>query len=461
MSADADASGRPPPAPSLRARLTRLILLAVLAVAAVQSVIVYRTARAETEAVFDAQMERIALSLTGGIAAAVLGHDPLADDARVRDFIIQIWRADGSMLYRSPSSDLLPPQAVLGFSELRASGAHYRVYALQTPLQVIQVAQATASRREMARQLAWRAMLPVLLLAPALMLIVWWVIGRAMAPVERVRQQVAQRRPGDLSLLPAAGLPAELQPLVAEMNGLLARLTAAWTALQHFTADAAHELRSPLAALRLQVQSLQRAPDAPARQLATQRLLAGIDRATRLIEQLLVLARLERDDAGALAPTGLDLARLARAAIEEQQPQAQASGIELMAALPADTPDDLHISGHADAMAILLRNLIDNAVRASPAGGRVRVRVERATDHGDRARAPVWLQVEDSGPGIPPEERQRVLDRFYRARGAPGHGSGLGLAIVHAIAQRHGARLSLDTSPELGGLRVNLEFPPV
>ena len=139
MPAEAGAAG-PPPAPSLRARLTGLILLAVLAVAAVQSVIVYGTARAETEAVFDAQMERIALSLTGGIAAAVLGHDPLADDARARDFIIQIWRADGSMLYRSPSSDLLPPQAVLGFSELRASGAHYRVYALQTPLQVIQVA---------------------------------------------------------------------------------------------------------------------------------------------------------------------------------------------------------------------------------------------------------------------------------------------------------------------------------
>lgn len=449
----AEAGAARPAAPSLRTRLTGLILLAVLLVAAVQAVIVYRTARAETEAVFDAQMERIALSLTGGLAAAVLGHDPLADDERARDFIIQIWRADGSMLYRSPSSELLPPQAVLGFSDLHARGARYRVYALQTPLQVIQVAQATASRREMARQLAWRAMLPVLLLAPALMLIVWWVIGRAMAPVERVRAQVAQRRPDDLTLLQGDGLPAELQPLIAEINGLLTRLTAAWTALQHFTADAAHELRSPLAALRLQVQSLQRAPDEAARALATQRLLSGIDRATRLIEQLLVLARLDRDDAGAVAPVRIDLAPLAQAAVEEHRAQAEAAALALALVLPPD-PFDLHVMGQADALAILLRNLIDNAVRATPAGGRVRVQLAH-----EAADARVRLQVDDSGPGIPPDERQRVLDRFYRAPGAPGHGSGLGLAIVHAIAQRHGARLLLDASPDLGGLRMSVAFP--
>ncbi len=465
MSADAGAApeatpdrAAPSSAASLRRTLTRLVLLAVLLVACVQAVIVYRTARAETEVVFDAQMERIALSLTGGIAAALLDDDLLADDEHAREFIIQVWRADGTMLYRSPSAHLLPPQAVLGFSAVQAGGASYRVYALQTPLQVIQVAQATAVRREMAGQLALRAMLPVLILAPVLMLIVWWVIGRAMAPVERLRAQVAQRRHDDLTLLPGEGLPAELQPLVGEMNGLLSRLDAAWQALQHFTADAAHELRSPLAALRLQVQSLQRAEDPQARRVATERLLAGVDRATRMVEQLLVLARVERDDARPTAFVPVNLAGLASAAVADHQWQAQSAEVDLVM-LPCADAAGHTIRGHPEAIAVLIRNLLDNALRATPAGGRIRVQVFPEGRGVDGARIRELLMVEDSGPGIPAEQRQRVLDRFYRAAGAVGHGSGLGLAIVHAIAQQHGARLQLDDSPELGGLRVRVAFP--
>lgn len=441
----------PKPAPSLRARLTGALLLAVLAFAALQAAVTYRTARAETEALFDAQMQRIALSLSGSLGAGALSDDaPAADTPAAREMIIQIWRADGVMLYRSPQGRLLPPQTAIGFSDTVAGGEPYRIYALRTATQVVQVAQQTEARGRMAGQLALRAVVPVALLAPVLMLIVWWVVGRAIGPIERVRRQVAARRPDDLAPLPTAGLPAEVRPLVGEMNGLLTRLSAAWDALTHFTADAAHELRSPLAALRLQAQSLQRAPDDATRAIASERLLAGIDRATRMVEQLLALARQEGAGEGAEL-VSLDLTALARNALAEAEPEAARHAI----ALTLDAPT-AHVVLRADeaALAVLLRNLLGNALRHTPAGGQVRVGVREEASVID-------LTVEDSGPGIAPDERARVQDRFYRVPGTPGHGSGLGLAIVRAIAERHGAALTLDASPTLGGLRVMLRWPAV
>ena len=441
----------PKPAPSLRARLTGALLLAVLAFAALQAAVTYRTARAETEALFDAQMQRIALSLSGSLGAGALSDDaPAADTPAAREMIIQIWRADGVMLYRSPQGRLLPPQTVIGFSDTVAGGEPYRIYALRTATQVVQVAQQTEARGRMAGQLALRAVLPVALLAPVLMLIVWWVVGRAIGPIERVRRQVAARRPDDLAPLPTAGLPAEVRPLVGEMNGLLTRLSAAWDALTHFTADAAHELRSPLAALRLQAQSLQRAPDDATRAIATERLLAGIDRATRLVEQLLALARQEGAGEGA-ERVSLDLTALARNALADAEPEATRQDIGLTLEAPS-APVVMRVDEAA--LAVLLRNLLGNALRHTPPGGQVRVGVREEASVID-------LTVEDSGPGIAPDERARVQDRFYRVPGTPGHGSGLGLAIVRAIAERHGAALTLDASPTLGGLRVMLRWPAV
>ena len=441
----------PKPAPSLRARLTGALLLAVLAFAALQAAVTYRTARAETEALFDAQMQRIALSLSGSLGAGALSDDaPAADTPAAREMIIQIWRADGVMLYRSPQGRLLPPQTAIGFSDTVAGGEPYRIYALRTATQVVQVAQQTEARGRMAGQLALRAVLPVALLAPVLMLIVWWVVGRAIGPIERVRRQVAARRPDDLAPLPTAGLPAEVRPLVGEMNGLLTRLSAAWDALTHFTADAAHELRSPLAALRLQAQSLQRAPDDATRAITTERLLAGIDRATRLVEQLLALAR--QEGAARDAPrTPVDLVALAHAAADDARPEALRRAV----ALALDAPAPAMVQGQPEALAVLLRNLLDNALRHTPEGGQVRVQVVPAA----QGAGPV-LAVDDSGPGIAPEDRDRVLARFYRVPGTPGHGSGLGLAIVAAVAERHGARLHIDASAALGGARIAVCFAP-
>jgi two-component system OmpR family sensor kinase len=311
------------------------------------------------------------------------------------------------------------------------------------------VAQDLAVRRQMAGGLALRSVLPVAVMAPLLMLVVGWVITRSLQPVARVRRQLSARDAADLSPVSEAGLPDEVRPLVQELNALFGRVGRAFATQRHFVADAAHELRSPLAALKLQAQALQRAPDAAGRELAAARISAGIDRATRLMEQLLSLAREEASAASGARAGPVRLADMARLALADAAPAAQSRRIDL----GLQHADDAVVDGHPEALRMLLRNLIHNAVKYTPEGGRVDVGVHAQAAGGAR------LLVEDSGPGIDAAERERVFDRFYRVPGTESTGSGLGLAIVRAVAEQHGAQVALDASPRLGGLRVTLDLP--
>jgi two-component system OmpR family sensor kinase len=240
-----------------------------------------------------------------------------------------------------------------------------------------------------------------------------------------------------------------VRPLVQELNLLFGRVRTAFDTQQNFVADAAHELRTPLAALKLQVQSLersdQRADSAEARKLAISRLSAGIERATRLVEQLLVLARQE---ASAAPHQPVVLADLAKRAVADLIGVAQNKHIDL----GLQRADGGEVEGQPEALMILLRNLVDNAIKYTPSGGTVDVSV--AAEQGALS-----VTVEDSGPGIPPEERERVFDRFYRVPGSDAAGSGLGLAIIKSIAERHGATLTLGASERLGGLAATVRFP--
>jgi two-component system OmpR family sensor kinase len=432
----------------LRARLLGLLLLAILLTAAAQALVVYREARAEADSIFDYHMEQMAQALRTGVAMPTLPalEDEIAE-AGGFDFVVQVWNLDGSHVFQSTTKGELPQRAVLGFSEMRVGGAPYRVYSLQTRFQVIQVAQDMAPRRSMARALALRTVAPIAWMAPLLMLLAWWVVSVSLRPVDRVREQVARRQADDLSVVVEEGLPDEITPLVHELNLLFGRVRNAFEAQQHFVADAAHELRSPLAALRLQVQGLQRARDESARELALERLLAGIDRATRLVEQLLLLARQQANAAAGQPTHPVVLSDLARTCLADAAAAAQPKQIDLGLLIADADP----ILGQADALRILLRNLLDNAIRYTPEGGRVDVSVQRDGEA-------LVLTVDDSGPGIAEADRARVLDRFYRVQGAAAGGSGLGLAIVQAIAQLHGAVLTLGRAEPLGGLRVQLRF---
>jgi two-component system OmpR family sensor kinase len=438
---------------SLKARLLWFVLAAILLGAVLQAGTAYRSALQQADAMFDDHLRQVARTLRGGIPlGAAL---PELEDEAGFDLYVQIWGQDGTQIFRSTRS-ALPPRAVLGFSVVEAHGKHYRVYTLQTAFQTVQIAQDLDARTARARALAARAVLPFALLTPLLMLAVWWVIRQSLAPVEGARRQLAQRAADDFSPLAGAGLPDEVRPLVDELNLLFARVRDAFDAQKTFVADAAHELRSPLTALKLQAQALRasgRTDEAtPAeREAGIQRLNQGIDRAIRLVEQLLALAR---EEAGSgPAREAVDLRDVIRLAVADVMPQARLKQIDL--GLTEGQAAPAQVRGEPEALRVLLRNLLDNAVKYTPAAGRIDVSLEPAQGR-------LVLTLEDSGPGIAEEERERVFDRFYRASNSASEtGSGLGLAIVQAIAARHGARLELAHSQRLGGLRVSVSFPSI
>ena len=429
---------------SLRTRLLVFVLGTVMVATLALGTMSYRTALAQADRMFDNHMQQLAYALRAG---APLGDPSAGGSAQDGfEFLIQVWSINGDLLYESAPHAALPPLAVLGFSTVSTPAATLRLYSLQTPMLTIQVAQDLAIRRDLARRFAWAAIAPIALIAPVLLVVVFAVITAALRPLQRMRAHIAQRAADDLAALDPHDLPDEIQPLVAELNLLFERLATAFSAQQHFVANAAHELRSPLTALRLQAQAVERAASDHEREVALARLHAGIDRASRLIAQMLDLARHETT-ASPDPRSRVDLTALVRATTADAVSLAQARHIDLGMA----RADECAVSGDADALAILLRNLLDNAIRHARVHGRIDVSVDaRHPDH-------PALIVEDDGPGIAPDQRVAVFERFHRASN-DGAGSGLGLSIVKAIAERHHASVHLDTSATLGGLSVRIQF---
>jgi two-component system OmpR family sensor kinase len=427
-------------APSLRGRLLWLVLAAIALVSLLQASTAYRSALREADRMFDYHLEEVARSVNAGVPFAPGNNDP-------QEYSVQIWAADGTELFRAGGMPL-PTQAILGFSDTVLRGVRLRIYSLQTPEHTIQIAQDLDARERRARLLAFNAVTPVLLLAPLLMLAVGWVISASISPLSRMRRQIASRPATDLSPLPQQGVPQEVLPLVRELNLLFGRVGDMLAAQRNFVADAAHELRSPLTALKLQLQSLQRTgTQGPGHAAAD--LEEGIERAIRLVEQLLALAREEGGDHSAqLEEVSLDEA--ARQVVADLYALAQQKQVDLGMAAGAQPAS---VRAQRDAVTLLLRNLVENAIKYTPAGGRIDVGAMR-DDTG------AVLRVDDSGPGIAPDERDRVFDRFYRIAGSGQSGSGLGLAIVQAVARRLGAAVTLSQAPELGGLRAEVRFPP-
>jgi two-component system OmpR family sensor kinase len=438
------------PSHSLRARLLGFLLGAITLAAILQAGTAYLTALAQADVIFDRHMQKMALALRSGVALRnAPPNSEVSTDRSHEDFFVQMWNANGTPVFQSAAHQTLRQPASPGFSDVRTQDRTYRVYALATSTQTIQVAQDMAARRDMARTLALRTVGPTLLMAPLLMLVVWWVVSRSLSPVARVRSQMALRKADELAPLSEVGLPEEVRPLIQELNLLFDRLRHAFDSQKVFVADAAHEMRSPLAALKIQLQGLQRAPDDPARELAIKRLAAGIDRAAHLVDQLLVLARQEASAATGVALGPVDLAQVAFLSLSDSLLSAQSRRIDLGVHRAEAAP----VRGHEPALRILVRNLLDNAVKYTPPGGTIDLCVQAGANG-------ILLCVEDSGPGIPEADRARVLDRFYRGSSASATGSGLGLAIVKTIAEQHGASIALDPSPRLGGLRVRVTFPP-
>jgi len=434
---------------SLRGTLLVTLLAAVIAATLAGAVAAYRISRREIDAIFDYHLRQLALSLRD----RALGFPgPRVETGS--DLVIQIWGPDGERLYVSSPAAELPDEAVIGFATVASPSGTWRVYSAALGDRVIQVAQPLSVRGELAFAAAARTLAPLFLLLPVLALLIWSLVGRGLAPLDRLARAVATRTPDSLEPLPEEGVQDEVRPLVQSLNGLMARLSTALASQRAFVADAAHELRTPLAALKLQAQLAERARDPADRQSALAELEVGLDRAAHLVKQLLTLAREERGTVGPSGGEPVALADLVAQTVADYARLAEAKGIDLGA---TSVDEHAYVRGDPLALRTLLANLVDNAVRYAPGGGRVDV----ASGFGQKG---AFLEVTDSGPGIPPEERERVFDRFYRRPGTREEGSGLGLSIVKAIAERHGAQVTLGEAPG-GGLAVRVEFaesiPPI
>ena len=433
---------------SLRNRLLVWLLGSVVVAGSVGAWFSYRNALAEANAFFDYHLRETGLLLRDQVYG-LAGTAAVPRGVPGYDFVVQVWTLDGVRIYLSRPHTVLPGLTTLGLSTAETPDGRWRVFGVEARGRIIQVAQPMHVREERAAQLALRTIAPFALLVPALGLLIVWVVGRAIAPVRRFGDVLRTRPPDAPGPLQGDALPDEVLPLVSGMNDLLARQQASVERERAFIADAAHELRTPLTALHLQVQALRDAAPGVERDEAVQRLQAGVERATRLVEQLLALAREERGGARQREPVAI--CSLVREVIEDLLPLADARDVDL----GVTRADPVIVDGNRDALGVLVRNLLDNAIRHSPPGGQVDVSVEFDASAGPRA----LLVVTDHGPGIPPAERERVFDRFYRVPGAAAGGSGIGLALVRSIARHHGGDVRLDDNPSGTGLRVAVDLP--
>jgi two-component system OmpR family sensor kinase len=432
--------------PSIRRQLLVWLLgSATLAVAA-GAVSTYLVARKEANQLADYQLQQMALSFRDhALASGLIPHED--EDGPGLEVLVQIWNQEGVRLYLSHPRSGIPDRAQLGFADVASRQGRWRVYSVQVRDHVIQVAQPYSVRNRIAATVALRTAWPLAAVLPLLGLLIWFTVGRGLSPIERLARDVGRRSPDALDPLPQRGLPIEVRPLVQSLNDLLQRLERALHTQRAFVADAAHELRTPLTALRLQAQVAERATDPAERGEALGSLKQGVERASHLVQQLLTLAR-EEDMPAKIGPAAVRLDELARDVAAEYTPLAQTRGVDLgLARIEAVT-----VAGAAAGLRTLLSNLADNAVRYTPAPGHVDIAVFR-----DGAQAA--LEVSDSGPGIPPEERTRVFDRFYRRAGEVSDGSGLGLAIVKQIVEHHGGTIALEDAGGAGGLKVAVRLP--
>ncbi len=451
--------------PSIRRRLLLVLTSVLLLGWCATTVWIYLDTRYEIEEVYDATLAQTARLIRALINA---NPDSLEDAASADREILLDPRGsghryeskiaflattfDGERRFHSPGAPKLPlPSGTVTYYNATDGDTAWRVFVLQEPELglVIQTAQKDEVREELVRFITFNTLAPLLLTAPLIALLTWLSVGASLRPLKRVAAAVSRRSPESLAPLDTLQVPEEALPMVDAMNGLFQRLEEAFERERRFTADAAHELRTPLAALKTQLQVAMRANDPAVRARALHQVEIGVDRATRLLEQLLTLARMD-----AAAPSNplnrMDLRVVAAETIALLVPDALRRGVDVD--LDLREAGDFLVPGDPGSSAILLRNLIDNAVRHSPAPGQVNVSI-------DSQRDAVVLCVTDQGPGIPTAERERVFQRFSRGEQAGPDGSGLGLSIAQRIAALHGTRVLLMEGPSGLGLRACVRFP--
>lgn len=428
--------------------LSALAVSAALLIAATWWVL-----KEEMEEVFEDNLKQVALAVvnhrsTQGATPTRLVQDlpKVYEEFGSFEFVTAVWSRDGRLQATSDPGVPLPFLSRSGLSQVRAGGERWFLYTVVLEDAIVQSAQRTSERETLARETASALVGPSLGVLLLVSVLVTLALRRGLRPLSQATTEVAARSAETLHPIALGSQPAELAPLVDAVNALMGRLGQALSQQRDFVADAAHELRTPVTALRLQLQGVERATDASQRTAALKELHEGIDRTQHLVERLLQLSRVS-PDAPRPVFVNVNLATLVRDTVARFSAQAEAEGIDLGATSQAAPV----VRGDPHQLSALLDNLVENALRQVPRGGRIDVAAMLFQRH-------PTLLVTDNGPGIPAQERARVFDRFFRGAGARGYGSGLGLAIVKAVAQTHDAQVDLGDAPG-GGLQVSVSFP--
>lgn len=440
---------------SLQGRLLVLVLGVVTGVWVATAAMTWRDVRHELDELLDGHLAQAAALLVVQQSGEVGDGHEAADVPTLHRYApkvaFQVFH-EGQLTLRSPNAPDLPmgggKSFKPGFATVAIEGFAWRVFAAQGAEHDVQV--YVSERMDSRNSILWAVLRstlwPMLVALPLLALVSWWAVYRGVAPLRKLGRTLAARQPQALQPVVVAGAPSEMVPLMDALNGLFDRIARMIESERRFTADAAHELRTPIAAIRAQAQVALGETDDAMRRHALESTLQGCDRATRLVEQLLTLSRLEAGAAPALVP--IDLAALVRQVVAEAAPQA----IRCQQAITLEADGQFPVHGDSILLAVLVRNLVDNAIRYSPPGASVSVSV--AAGAGGTV-----LRIEDSGPGMKKEEAQRLGERFFRVVGTGQGGSGLGWSIVRRIAALHQASIQVRKSPGLGGLTAEIEFP--
>lgn len=383
----------------------------------------------------------------GNTAAAIQGAVAFGGEADLRDLSIAVWNAEGRLLLVDHEGVHLPHRAdASGFVDLSLDGDDWRVFYLQSPdgEWLVAAGQRAYERDELVWSFLGSQLLPWLLVLPVLLVAMTWAVRQALAPVRMLAGELQDRDANDLRPVPVRAVPSELMPLLRAMNELFTRIEDTLARERRFTADAAHELRTPLAVLRAQWDVARGAVDAKERGEAESRLTAGLDRMDRLVTQMLALTRVEASDRLA-RETPIDWPPLVEELMNDVLRLAERRRVEIACEWPTSGAAAFPLRGDADLMAVLLRNLMDNAVRYAPADSAVTLRF--GTDR---------LSVENEGPPLPAEVLGRLGERFHRAEGQAESGSGLGVSIVQRIAALHGLILRYRTGATGHGVIAEL-----
>ncbi|MGF6921162.1 ATP-binding protein [Paraburkholderia sp. 40] len=436
---------------SIRRWLLGWLIFGMAAASMVAAFAIFHTARREASELFDYELRTVALSLPSALSGVGSRErrDPDLGDLADDRIVIEIWDRSGTLVYhsaRAPVFERLPP----GFHTVPRGEHHWRIFGVAQTDRYVQVAQPVSVREELALHLALHTLWPLGVLLPVTIALVLLVVARGLAPIGGLSRALATRSIDSLEPLRLDGnLPVEIRPLVEALNDLLQRLHTASQAQRTFIADAAHELRSPLAALKLQLQAASRDGSLRGEGQTLERVENRVNRIIHLVQQLLTLAREDAQPVTSTVP--VSLRRIGEQAVSDCSVLAELREIDLgLECEHARTPNDAYtVLAEPHSISVLLGNLINNAIRHTPPGGRVDVVLRRT---GER----VGFEVVDSGSGIPEAELERVFDPFYRGEESKGEGSGLGLAIVARIAERHQLGLSLSNNVGGPGLRVSV-----